>query len=205
MNKQYYIGQNGQTLGPFPIHELKGKSISRQTLIWYDGLAEWIAAEKDPDVFALLFSESHQSPPDNNRQVPLPPINSVPSPGPVNSTPKFTYTQNLSGIEYYFFCFQNYAKFSGRARRSEFWYFFLFNMIVGVCFYFGAILMEAPFIYYLYQLLVFIPYLAVAVRRLHDVGKSGWYFLIPIYNLILMCSESVYGTNKYGPNPKGKG
>lgn len=205
MNRQYYIGQNGQTLGPFALHELKGKSITRQTLIWYDGLAEWIAAEKDPDVFALLFSERYQKSAENNSQVPPPPINSTTASGSVNSTPSFTYTKPLSGIGYYFFCFQNYFKFSGRARRSEFWYFFLFNMIFGLFFYFCAIAMNFAAIYYFFQIVVFIPYLAVAVRRLHDVGKSGWYFIIPIYNLILFCSDSVYGTNQYGPNPKGQG
>jgi len=205
MNKQYYIGQNGQTLGPFPLHELKGKSISRQTLIWYDGLAEWIAAEKDPDVLAMLLTESYQSPPDNNSQVPPSPINSVPSSESVNSTPTLTYTKNLSGIEYFFFCLQNYATFSGRARRSEYWYFFLFNVIFAIVIGFVGGLTRMPIIANIYTLAVLIPGIAAAVRRLHDVGKSGWYLLIPIYNLILMCSESVYGTNKYGPNPKGQG
>lgn len=60
-------------------------------------------------------------------------------------------------------------------------------------------------IYYFFQIVVFIPYLAVAVRRLHDVGKSGWYFIIPIYNLVLFCLDNLYVTNQYGPNPKGLG
>ena len=75
--------------------------------------------------------------------------------------------------------FSKYATFSGRARRSEFWYFFLFNFLVS--FVLGLI----PFIStlsFLWTLAVLIPSLAVAVRRFHDIGKSGWtylYFLIP--------------------------
>jgi len=75
--------------------------------------------------------------------------------------------------------FSKYATFSGRARRSEFWYFFLFNFLVS--FVLGLI----PFLSVvsgLWALAVLIPSLAVAVRRFHDIGKSGWtylYFLIP--------------------------
>jgi uncharacterized membrane protein YhaH (DUF805 family) len=51
-------------------------------------------------------------------------------------------------------------------------------------------------------LAVLIPSIAVGVRRMHDVGKSGWFLLIPIYNLILALSEGEKGDNKYGPDPK---
>ena len=50
-----------------------------------------------------------------------------------------------------------------------------------------------------------IPSIAVGVRRMHDVGKSGWFLLIPIYNLILACTPGESGTNEYGPDPKGSG
>tara|TARA_B110000459_G_scaffold179685_1_gene205868 strand:- start:986 stop:1153 length:168 start_codon:yes stop_codon:yes gene_type:complete len=49
---------------------------------------------------------------------------------------------------------------------------------------------------------VLIPGIAVAVRRMHDVGKSGWFILIPIYNIILAFTDGDSGDNKYGPNPK---
>lgn len=79
--------------------------------------------------------------------------------------------------------FSKYATFSGRARRSEFWYFFLFNMIVSI----GLTILgrKVPilgFLGSLWSLAILIPYLAVTVRRFHDIGKSGWtylYFLIP--------------------------
>jgi len=115
--------------------------------------------------------------------------------------------------------FENYANFSGRARRSEYWFFVLFNMIFAIC----AMLLDnllglnfdpIPYgwFYVLYALAVFIPGLAVAVRRLHDVNKSGWFFfiiLIPIIGsiwlLVLFFSEGTKGKNNYGDDPKGNG
>ncbi len=105
--------------------------------------------------------------------------------------------------------FSNYASFSGRARRSEFWYFFLFNLIVSLVL--GLLGNRISFFSYisgLFSLAVLIPSIAVAIRRLHDTGKSGWFYLlslIPLVNLYviyLMCKDSEPGDNQYGPNPK---
>ena len=101
----------------------------------------------------------------------------------------------------YFKVLQNYATFSGRARRKEFWMFVLFNFIVGevsvvVC---GLCIPELAI---LYPLAVLLPSIAVGVRRMHDVGKSGWFLLIPIYNFILAVTEGEKGENKYGADPK---
>lgn len=119
-------------------------------------------------------------------------------------------------MNYYLKVLQNYATFSGRARRSEYWYFVLFNIIFTVV----AIILDKVLgitmqgigygpIYCLYALAVFLPGLAVSVRRLHDVGKSGWFFfivLIPllgaIWLLVLMFSDGITGENEYGANPK---
>lgn len=112
--------------------------------------------------------------------------------------------------------FENYANFKGRARRSEYWYFALGNLILlfiaavidnvaGINF---APIPYGP-IYLLVLLANFIPSLAVAVRRLHDVGKSGWFYfiiLIPfigaIWLLVLFFTEGERNTNQYGPDPK---
>ena len=100
-------------------------------------------------------------------------------------------------MNYYLKVLQNYATFSGRARRSECWYFFLFNVIIAfVLGFVGGIIST------IYPLAVLIPGIAVGVRRMHDVGKSGWFLLIPIYNLILACTEGVKGDNEYGADPK---
>ena len=105
-------------------------------------------------------------------------------------------------MNYYLKVLQNYATFGGRARRSEYWYFILFNVIIS--FGLGSVggLMQVNWIYNIYTLAVLIPSIAVAVRRMHDVGKSGWFVLVPIYNLILACTNGVQGDNEYGADPK---
>lgn len=115
----------------------------------------------------------------------------------------------MSPIDYYVRAFQKYAQFSGRATRAEYWWFYLIT--IGVSFLLGIVdgLLDTPFglIYFFASL---IPSLAIQVRRLHDVSKSGWYMLLNlviiigwIWLLILNILDSTPGNNKYGPNPKG--
>ena len=83
--------------------------------------------------------------------------------------------------------------------------FFLFNMIISYGITFLALGLELPelsIVSTIYSFAVLIPGIAVGVRRMHDVGKSGWYLLIPIYNLVLACTDSEDGSNKWGANPK---
>ena len=108
-------------------------------------------------------------------------------------------------------CFSKYATFEGRARRSEYWYFFFFSFIVTMVISVLVNALSLPsFISGLVSLALLVPGLAVAWRRLHDIGKSGaWYFLglIPIIGtiilLIWLCKDSDPGENQFGPNPKG--
>ena len=105
-------------------------------------------------------------------------------------------------MKYYLKVLQNYATFKGRARRSEFWYFQLFNFIFSFLLGLVGGMMGFPFLGLIFSLAVLIPGLAVGVRRMHDTGKSGWFFLIPIYSLILACTDGNIGANKYGDDPK---
>jgi len=105
-------------------------------------------------------------------------------------------------MNYYFKVLQNYATFSGRARRKEYWMFVLFNMIVAFVFGFVCGLIGIPELANIYTLAVLLPSIAVGVRRMHDVGKSGWFLLIPIYNFILAVTEGEKGENQYGADPK---
>ncbi|OJW75084.1 MAG: DUF805 domain-containing protein [Spirosoma sp. 48-14] len=102
---------------------------------------------------------------------------------------------------------KKYNDFNGRARRSEYWYFFLVNVIVtqglnfiNILIFNGSGLIGGLLM--LLNLAILVPSVAVAIRRMHDVGKSGWYALIPLYNLILACTEGVKGINEYGDDPK---
>lgn len=106
-------------------------------------------------------------------------------------------------MNYFIKVLQNYAVFTGRARRSEYWYFFLFNLIIAVVVSFLSNAIGIPALSMIVSLAFLVPGIAVGVRRMHDVGKSGWYLLIPIYNLILACTEGEKGSNQYGPDPKG--
>lgn len=96
-------------------------------------------------------------------------------------------------------CFGKYATFSGRARRSEYWWFCLLNFILGLI----------PIINWIWGLVVLFPSIAVGVRRLHDTGRCGWWMLlalVPIANLVLIyffICDSQAGSNEYGENPKG--
>jgi uncharacterized membrane protein YhaH (DUF805 family) len=95
-------------------------------------------------------------------------------------------------------CFKKYATFSGRASRSEYWFFYLFYVIVYLL---GMVVEGAAGIAglsYLVILPIFIPTLAVSVRRMHDTDRSGWFLLVPIYNLVLLCTSSTPGSNKHG-------
>ncbi|HEY3048296.1 MAG TPA: DUF805 domain-containing protein [Polaromonas sp.] len=78
-------------------------------------------------------------------------------------------------------CFAKYAAFSGRASRAEFWWFFLFQMLVFV-----AASMVSDLVYGLASLGLLLPSLAVATRRLHDIGKSGWWQLIMLTGIGLL-------------------
>lgn len=107
-------------------------------------------------------------------------------------------------MNYYLKVLQNYANFNGRARRAEYWYFFLFNTIASIVVGIIGGLLDFKLLGNLYSLAVLLPSIAVAVRRMHDVGKSGWFILIPIYNFILAVTEGDAGENEYGPDPKGQ-
>ncbi|MEP0264097.1 DUF805 domain-containing protein [Dokdonia sp.] len=108
-------------------------------------------------------------------------------------------------MNWYVKVLKQYADFNGRARRKEYWMFFLFQIIITNVLTYGGIAADLsilPIISMVYAIATLIPGIAVAVRRMHDVGKSGWYILIPIYNIILACTDSEPGDNQYGPNPK---
>jgi len=120
-------------------------------------------------------------------------------------------------MNWYMAVLKNYVGFDGRAHRTEYWMFVLFNFLAALIAFFldhllGLRIGGLPYgpIYILYALAVLLPGLAVTVRRLHDVGKSGWFVLIAlipiiggIWLLVLVCFDSQPGANRFGANPKG--
>ena len=95
----------------------------------------------------------------------------------------------------------NYANWDGRASRSEYWWFAAFVFICELC------LTLVPILFFIFVLAILFPYLAVSVRRLHDINRSGWWLLIsfiPLVGLVLfvfMLLPSEKMANEYGPNP----
>lgn len=119
--------------------------------------------------------------------------------------------------------FENYANFKGRARRSEYWYFALANGLISTLLVVIGVIIGSVFgdaltggiigyvLFGLYALATLLPGLGVVVRRLHDVGKSGWFYFVAfipfiggIWILILFCTEGNRGPNQYGPDPKNE-
>ena len=130
-------------------------------------------------------------------------------------TPSLTLSQAVKSV-----LKENYCNFSGRARRSEYWNFFLFNVILGFILYFVIFIFVALFkdsfiilipliLFFAFFIYLFIPGLAVMVRRLHDTGRSGLYYFIgfipfvgEILLLIFLLEDSQPNTNMYGPSNK---
>ena len=119
-------------------------------------------------------------------------------------------------MNWYLEVLKKYAVFSGRARRKEYWLFFLFSILISIVLtvldtvtgsynaHWGVGLLSG-----IYALAVLIPSIAVSVRRLHDTDRTGWWLLIglvPIIGvivlLVFMVLDSQQGENQYGPNPK---
>ena len=121
-------------------------------------------------------------------------------------------------MSWYLEVLQKYAVFDGRARRKEYWMFFLINLLISIVLIaidglIGPLNPQAGvgLLQGLYSLAVLIPSIAVTVRRLHDTGRSGWWILIAlvpfiggIVLLVFMVFDSEPGVNEYGPNPKGQ-
>jgi len=96
----------------------------------------------------------------------------------------------------------NYFKFTGRARRREFWYFYIFYIIIALPLEIVGLVTNTPLLPLICHAVLLLPWLGVGVRRMHDVGKSGFYIFIPFYGLFLLFKDGEKGDNKYGPNPK---
>ncbi len=112
-------------------------------------------------------------------------------------------------MKWFIAAMKKYAVFTGRARRSEYWYFLLFYLLI----IFALTILDVMTGMYdaasgrgltssIFMLVSIVPSISVNIRRMHDIGKSGWYMLIPIYSFILACKDGDKGPNEYGPDPK---
>ena len=121
-------------------------------------------------------------------------------------------------MNWFLMALKNYVGFSGRSRRSEYWYFTLFYLVIAIILsvldgiVFGGSVdgKGTPVLSGLFMLAMLLPSIAVGIRRLHDTDRSGWWLLIgmiPILGAIVLIvffvQDSKPGDNRFGPNPKG--
>jgi uncharacterized membrane protein YhaH (DUF805 family) len=103
---------------------------------------------------------------------------------------------------------EKYTLFEGRSSRKEYWFFTLFNCIIYSILFFIATAIEMTVLWYIYLLFMLIPSISIGVRRMHDTGRSGFWFFInfipfgSIIYFVFTILDSQPGTNKYGSNPK---
>jgi uncharacterized membrane protein YhaH (DUF805 family) len=122
-------------------------------------------------------------------------------------------SEDRSDVSWYLEVLKNYAEFGGRARRAEYWYFTLVStIVVAVLVALDLATGIYPILTGLYAFAVFIPSLAVSIRRLHDTGRSGWWIVIAlvplagaIVLLVFYVQDGASAENLYGPNPKAAG
>lgn len=113
-------------------------------------------------------------------------------------------------MNWYLAVLKNYVGFSGRARRKEYWMFTLFNIIIALLLgVVDGLLGTGGIIGGIYTLAILLPAIAVSIRRLHDTGRAGWWFLLilipligPLVLLVFMVFEGNSGDNTYGSDPK---
>jgi uncharacterized membrane protein YhaH (DUF805 family) len=92
--------------------------------------------------------------------------------------------------------FQNYTNFKGRASRAEYWWWALFTVILSI-----LLSSISDSLGNLGSLVTLLPSIALAIRRVHDVDRAGWFILVPIYNLVLVLRRGDSGENRFGPPP----
>ena len=197
----YYIIYNGQQVGPMPKEQLVAYGLNPSSKVWCEGMPNWADASTVADLQPLLYPQQPPTP----QQPPYggqPPYS---QPGyqqrPYGAQPANNYSQEIGFGDAIKICFNKFAEFEGRARRSEFWWWYLFTVLVG----------WIPYIGWLASLVFLIPTLAVGARRLHDTGRSGWLqflMLVPCIGsiiLIIWWCEDSKGDNEYGPSPKYPG
>lgn len=203
----YYIidNQNNQQ-GPFAASELLSKGVTAETMVWRDGMPTWTKAYSLPELQSL-FKSCPGTPP--------------PTPGRGGMDEKTVTTDSNGGMgagqppfggsptshEWYDnplkvmpfdeavkCCLHKYAVFTGRASRAEYWWLYLATVLLWCI----------PVLGWIVELGLIIPMISAGVRRMHDTNHSGWYLVIPIYNIILLATEGDKFTNEYGQIPANR-
>jgi len=195
--KNWYYAVNNERMGPIGEADLApllaNGIIGPQTLVWCEGMSDWAPAGSTlPEALRNASKTSEAS---------VPPL-SPPSETIFNHPTAFQAAVKT--------CFDKYATFTGRARRPEYWYFALFTFAGSIILSIvdAVVFMSQNFspLSSLFSLAMLVPSLAVGVRRLHDIGRSGWWLLIAlvpvigfIILIIFLVKKGDEEANEYGP------
>lgn len=196
--KSWYYAINNERMGPVDEADLApllaNGTIGPQTLVWCEGMADWATAETTlPDALRNASNPSDGS---------VPPLTTPSSETIFNHPTAFQAAVKT--------CFDKYATFKGRARRPEYWYFALFTFAGSIILSIvdAVVFMSQNFspLSSLFSLAMLVPSLAVGARRLHDIGRSGWWLLIAlvpvigfIVLIIFLVKKGDEEANEYGP------
>lgn len=223
MADYYYLDGARNQQGPVPAEEIarliRSGTIRRDTLIWYAGMPDWRPAGQVNE-FASLFAQA--APPPR----PSMPPPAFPAAPPMQRTapyagayqgqarpgqgPQYSSAKSMGFGGAIATCFRKYVDFKGRARRSEFWFFYLFYFLVVIALLTIDLIVFGPErgilpLTWLAVLVFLVPTLAVAVRRMHDQDRSGWMLLLyfiplagPIIVIVLLCLRGTDGPNRFG-------
>ena len=201
----YYIAVNNVQQGPMEESEIrdkvsKGEIPVQNSLYWKEGMPTWaplsqLVGSVPPPLTPAAAPAPVPTPPLTPAAAPAPvppqpyPAQQVPpQPYPAVQAPVYgQQAPEYNPINAFVSAMKRYAMFTGRASRSEYWFFVLADVILCLI----------PFVGQLWMLAGIVPSFAVAIRRMHDVGKSGWFCIIPIYSIVLCCMPSE-GPNQYG-------
>ena len=191
--KKYFYSNGKDKEGPVTLEELKQKDIKPKTLIWHEGLDDW----KEAEVIEELKEIFELSPPpidSENETLGTIELNNLSSEN--NSAATNSYPIKKQGM------FSNPFSFEGRIRRTEYGLsllIFSFGLSIVNLFLKDGYTIVSLAIIPLYWFLW-----AQGAKRCHDLGKNGWWQIIPLYVLLLIFSKGEIGINKYGINPKNQ-
>jgi uncharacterized membrane protein YhaH (DUF805 family) len=193
----YYLDGARNQQGPVPADEIarliRSGTIRRDTMIWYAGMPDWLPASQVRE-FAPLFAQA------------------APPPRPAAAQyAQYDAAKRMGFIGAIKTCFYKYADFKGRARRPEYWWWTLFNVLLSIPLALLDVAIEGAngrgMLSNLVSLALLLPSLAVGARRLHDTDRRGWWQLlwfIPLIGwiivIVFLCQRGTEGPNRFGPD-----
>lgn len=193
--KKYFYSDGKEKHGPLSLEELKHEDISKDTLVWFEGLDDWRPAQDLDDLKPILelkpppilIADDEKSEIENKDEEP-----------PGKESPDSHNSQTVKKKQ---FMFSNPFSFEGRIRRTEYGISFIIAFIVSI--FLNAIIAsgQVPVIGLAYIPIFWFSW-AQGAKRCHDMGQSGWFQIIPFYVLWMIFASGESGMNKYGVNPK---